>query len=82
MSLTFRAIPRPGVNDISFRREIRSKSEDCLTGNTYQPALAPVSPTIVSLNVSATANCGSIAEGESQVPECCCKINNIVNSGV
>lgn len=82
MSLTFRPILRPGVNDTSFRREVRSKSEDCLTGNTYQPVLIPMSPRVFSLNVSATANCGSIVGGESQVPECCCKVNNIVNGGV
>lgn len=70
------------MKDILFSRAARSQSEDCLTGNTHQSALAPVNLRSVSLNASATANYRSTARGESQSPEHCCKINNNTNSGV
>lgn len=70
------------MKDISFRRGARSQSENSLTGNTHQSALAPVSLRAVSLNASATANCCTTAGRESQSPEHCCKINNNANSGV
>jgi len=70
------------VKDISFRRGARSQSEDCLSGNTHQSALAPVSLRAISLNASAAANCCNAAGGESQSPEHCCKINNNANSSM